>query len=131
MAKAGKVKRIAVDSSKRTSLAPDLPSAAESGVTGLNVSAWYGVWGPKGVPQNVVAKRNKAFADATREVDREGKLSKIGVEPVYETPDHFLKFTQKEVAHNAELVKSVGFNWRDSFGLRMATSKRYRVRRLD
>ena len=109
MAKAGKVKGIAVDSSKRTSLAPDLPSAAESGVPGLNVSAWYGVWGPKGVPQDVVAKLNKAFADATRELDKEGKLSKIGVEPVYETPDQFLDFTQKEVAHNAELLKSVGF----------------------
>lgn len=109
MAKAGKVKGIAVVSGKRTSLAPDLPSAAESGVPGLDVSAWYAVWGPKGIPQDIVAKLNSAFAKATRELDKEGRLAKIGVEPVYETPQQFRDFTAKEVARNTELLNSVGF----------------------
>jgi tripartite-type tricarboxylate transporter receptor subunit TctC len=109
MAKSGKVKGIAITSSKRTSLAPDIPSAAESGVPGLDVSAWYAIWGPKGMPQDVVEKLNKACADATRELEKQGKLAAIGVEPVYETPEQFRAFTEKEVARNTELLNSVGF----------------------
>ena len=109
MAKGGKVKGIAVTSRKRTKLAPDLPSAAESGVPGLDVSAWYGVWGPKGMPQDVVEKLNKAFTEATQELDKQGKLAAIGVEPVYETAEQFRAYTETEVARNAELLNSVGF----------------------
>jgi tripartite-type tricarboxylate transporter receptor subunit TctC len=109
MAKGGKVKGIAITGDHRSEVAPDIPSAAESGVRGLDVTAWYGVWGPKGMPADVVSKLNAAFAKATKELATEGKLQQLGAEPVYETPQQFRAFTEKEVTRNAELLNSVGF----------------------
>ncbi|RAI43039.1 Bug family tripartite tricarboxylate transporter substrate binding protein [Rhodoplanes roseus] len=109
MARDGKVKGMAITSSKRSSLAPDIPTAAESGVPGLEVISWYGVWGPPGIPADVVTTLNRAFADATRELAESGRLKELGVDPVYETPEGFAKFMAADVARNAELLKSVGF----------------------
>lgn len=109
MAKAGKVKGIAITGDRRSEIAPKIPSASESGVPGLEVSAWYGVWGPKGLPNEIILKLNSAFAQATKELAVEGKLQQLGAEPVYETPEQFRTFTEREVARNAELLNSVGF----------------------
>jgi tripartite-type tricarboxylate transporter receptor subunit TctC len=109
MARDGKVKGMAITSSKRSSLAPDIPTTAESGVPGLEVKSWYGVWGPLGIPADVVASLNRAFTDATRELAESGRLTELGVEPIYETPEAFAKFMAKDVARNAELLASVGF----------------------
>jgi tripartite-type tricarboxylate transporter receptor subunit TctC len=109
MAKSGKVKGIAVTSAHRSKLAPEIPTAAESGVPGLNVVAWYGIWGPKGMSADVTTKLNAAVAQATRELSEDGRLATFGVEPVYETPEQFSHYTAAEVARNAELLKSVNF----------------------
>jgi tripartite-type tricarboxylate transporter receptor subunit TctC len=109
MAKAGKVKGIAITGDRRSEIAREIPSAAESGVPGLDVSAWYGVWAPKALPSEIILKLNSAFAQATKELAVEGKLQQLGAEPVYETPEQFRAFTEKEVARNAELLNSVGF----------------------
>lgn len=109
MARDGKVKGMAVTASKRSALAPDIPTAAESGVPGLEVKSWYGVWGPLGIPADVVQTLNKAFQDATRELAASGRLKELGVDPVYESPEVFAKFMAADVARNAELLKSVNF----------------------
>lgn len=109
MARDGKVKGMAVTASKRSALAPDIPTAAESGVPGLEVKSWYGVWGPLGMPADVVQTLNKAFQDATRELADSGRLKELGVDPVYESPEVFAKFMAADVARNAELLKSVNF----------------------
>src|SRR5215217_7178482 len=85
MARDGKVKALATTTAKRSALAPEIPTAAESGLPGLEVSAWFGMWGPKGLPADVVKKLNDMTAVALRELKQEGKLDAIGVEPVYET----------------------------------------------
>ncbi len=110
MAKSGQVKGIALTSKRRSALAPDLPTAAESGMPGLDVVAWYGLWGPKGVPADVVSKLNTACADVMKELDQAGRLKDLGAEPVTgETPEDFHKYTAAEVGRNAELLKSVNF----------------------
>ncbi|MDC7786669.1 tripartite tricarboxylate transporter substrate binding protein [Rhodoplanes sp. TEM] len=109
MARDGKVKGMAVTAAKRSALAPDIPTAAESGVPGLEVKSWYGVWGPLGIPADVVQTLNKAFQDATRELADSGRLKELGVDPVYESPAVFAKFMAADVARNAELLKSVNF----------------------
>jgi tripartite-type tricarboxylate transporter receptor subunit TctC len=109
MAKGGQVKGLAVTTAKRSALAPEIPTAAESGLPGLEVVAWYGVWGPKGMPTEVVKNLNAAFADAMRELAQSGQLASIGVEPVHESPEQFARYVAAEVARNAELLKSVNF----------------------
>jgi tripartite-type tricarboxylate transporter receptor subunit TctC len=109
MAKDNKVKALAITTAKRSALAPDIPTAAESGLPGLEVAAWYGMWGPKGMPADVVQALNAASTKAIKELSDSGKLATLGIEPVTETPDAFAKFMAAEVARNGELLKSVNF----------------------
>lgn len=109
MAKDQRVKALAITAAQRSKLAPEIPTAAESGLPGLEVAAWYGMWGPKGMPADVVQKLNAASTKAIKELADSGKLASLGIEPVVETPEAFAKFMTAEVARNAELLKSVNF----------------------
>jgi tripartite-type tricarboxylate transporter receptor subunit TctC len=109
MAKDGKVKGLAVTTQKRSPLAPEIPTSAESGLPGLEVVSWYGMWGPKELPADIINALNTACADAVRELADSGRLTAVGVTPVYETPKEFAAYQAAEVARNAELLKSVGF----------------------
>lgn len=109
MAKDGKVKSLAVTTKQRSPLAPEIPTSAESGLPGLEVVSWYGMWGPKALPADIIKALNAACADAMRELADSGRLAAVGVTPVYETPQEFAGYQAAEVARNAELLKSVGF----------------------
>ena len=109
MAQGGQVKGLAVTSAKRSALAPDIPTAAESGLPGLEQATWYGVWGPKGMPADIVTTLNASINGAIKALAQDGRLAKLGIEPVSETPEQFLEFSKKDLARNTELLKSVGF----------------------
>ena len=109
MAREGQVKGLAVTTARRSAIAPEIPTAAESGLPGLEVAAWYALWGPKGMAADVVRRLNAACGDAIRELAQAGRLAEIGVEPVDETPEEFARYMAAEVARNTELLKSVNF----------------------
>jgi tripartite-type tricarboxylate transporter receptor subunit TctC len=109
MAKGGNVKAVAITSSRRSPLAPDIPTAAESGVPGLEVYSWYGLWGPKNMPSDLVATIHSAAAEATKELETAGKLKEFGIEPVSETSSEFSAYAENEVKRNAALLKTSGF----------------------
>jgi tripartite-type tricarboxylate transporter receptor subunit TctC len=90
-------------------LAPDIPTAAESGMPGLNYSSWYGVWGPKGMPSELVTLQNTAVNDAVKALADGGQLAKIGIEPLAETPKQFDDFARGYLARGTELLKSANF----------------------
>jgi tripartite-type tricarboxylate transporter receptor subunit TctC len=103
------VKGLAVTTAKRTPLAPQYPTASESGLAGMDHSSWYGVWGPKTLPAELVAQLNKIINDAVQELKSEGQLAKLGIEPVTETPSQFEAFAKDYVARNAALLKASNF----------------------
>jgi len=109
MAQGGQVQAVAVTSSKRSSLAPDIPTAAESGLPGLDHASWYGVWGPKGMPAELVSKMNADINDAVKALAASGQLAKVGVEPTIETPQQFDAFARNYLARGDELLKSTNF----------------------
>ncbi|MDC7789707.1 tripartite tricarboxylate transporter substrate binding protein [Rhodoplanes sp. TEM] len=109
MARGGNVKALAVTAAKRVALAPEIPTAAESGMPGLEYASWYGVWGPKGMPADLVARLNKACNEAAVELGASGRLAELGIEPVSGTPEAFADFIAKDVKRNTELLKSVNF----------------------
>ena len=109
MAQGGQVQAIAVTSANRSSLAPDIPTAAESGLPGLDQATWYGVWGPKGMPTQLVSKMNADINEAVKALAASGQLAKVGVEAVAETPKQFDDFARDYLARGAELLKSVNF----------------------
>ena len=109
LANAKQVKGLAVTTAKRTPLAPDYSTAAESGLPGMDHSSWYGVWGPKKLPAELVAQLNTTINSAVQELKTEGQLAKLGIEPVSETTAQFEAFAKSYVARNGELLKSSNF----------------------
>jgi tripartite-type tricarboxylate transporter receptor subunit TctC len=109
MAKGGKVKALAVASDNRSRLAPDVPTAAESGMPGLNLASWYGLWGPKGLPDDVVSWLNKAVGQAVQALDKEGRLEALGIDPVSGTPQEFAGFIDADLKRSADLLRAANF----------------------
>ena len=109
MARGGNVKPLAITAAKRIGLAPDIPVASESGMPGLEFASWYGVWGPKSLPANIVGWLNAAFNEATQELAASGRLAELGIVPVKETPEEFARFVVKDVKRNSDLLRSAKF----------------------
>jgi tripartite-type tricarboxylate transporter receptor subunit TctC len=109
MARSGNVKAVAITAAQRSALAPDIPTAAESGVPGLEVFSWYGLWAPKGLPADIVTSLHAAANDAVKELAAAGKMKDLGIEPVNETPAEFARYAETEVKRNAALLDAAGF----------------------
>ncbi|MGV3632885.1 MAG: Bug family tripartite tricarboxylate transporter substrate binding protein [Pseudorhodoplanes sp.] len=109
MANDKKVKGLAVTSGQRTRLAADIPTVAESGLAGFDHASWYGLWGPKDMPPALVATLNQMANNAVKQLDAEGRLAQLGIEPVVEAPQQFADYAAKYVARNAELLAKAKF----------------------
>lgn len=106
--KAGRIKGLGVTSSKRVSIAPDLPTIAEAGVPGYEARAWYGLVAPAGVPAAIVLKLNSVIDEALRSSAFREKIVSLGAVPVGGSADEFAKFIEREVKKYADVVKQGG-----------------------
>ncbi len=106
--KDGKVKALAVTTAKRSSLLADVPTMEEAGVKGFDLGTWFGVFTTGGTPADVVAKLNKAYADAMRLPDVRQRLLTMGSEAEPMTADAFAAFVKQEMAKYQEIVKISG-----------------------
>jgi len=108
-ARDGKVKALAITAAKRSALAPEVPTAVESGMPSLTFTSWFGFFGPKGMPKDVVTKLNATFNEAGRKLAEEKRLVPLGAEPVAETPEDFANFVRVQVERNTKLLEGAGF----------------------
>ena len=106
--RAGKIRSIAVTAAKRSPLLPDVPTVAEQGVAGFDVSAWFGVFTTAGTPKETVARLNAEIVRILNLPDVREKLLAIGMEPVTMTPEQFGDFVRAEIAKWAKVVKDSG-----------------------
>lgn len=106
--KAGKLKAFAVTTSHRAQAMPDVPTMAESGLTGFDVSTWFGVFAPAGTPAPVVERLNKAFTAALQTPEMRDRLARMGAEPAPMTPAEFGQFIRSELAKYEKVVKFSG-----------------------
>src|SRR5436190_21702352 len=106
LVQAGQLRALAVPSSRRSSVLPDVPTAAESGLPGLEFSSWYGLWGPKNLPKEIVARVNAVLTEAAREPAVIERLAALGFEPVSSTPEEFADLIAKDLARNTALLSA-------------------------
>ncbi len=107
--KSGKLRALAVTTAKRTGAAPDIPSMAESGLAGFDHSNWYGVWGPPGMPREVVNKLSAAIATTMQKKDVRDRLVDLGADPVDGvSPAQFEAYAKSELERFAKIVKQAG-----------------------
>jgi tripartite-type tricarboxylate transporter receptor subunit TctC len=109
MVRAGSVRAIAVTSTKRNSLAPEIPTMAEVGLPALNFGAWWGMWGPPGLPADLARTINGWVNEAVKEPAAEGRLAALGIEPAQETPQSFAQFIATDLDRSAKLLKAANF----------------------
>jgi tripartite-type tricarboxylate transporter receptor subunit TctC len=106
--KAGKIRALAVTTSRRSSLAPELPTIAESGLPGFDISTWFGVFAPAGTPRDVVGRLHAEFTRALAASDVREKMLALGAEPVGSNPEEFAAYIHSEAGKYAQVVKASG-----------------------
>jgi tripartite-type tricarboxylate transporter receptor subunit TctC len=107
-ARSGKVRAIAVTTAQRWPGEPDIPTVAESGVPGYEVSGWFGLLAPAGTPPAVLKTLQQAVAEAVRQPEVNKQLLGLGAQPVANTPEAFAAVVQADVAKWREVVKKTG-----------------------
>ena len=107
-AKAGKLKAIAVTSAKRSKLAPELPTMAESGFPDIQALAWMGLMAPAKTPPEIINKMNKEIAAILNEPETQQKLATAYMESVASTPEEMGQWMVEERNRWAPVIKHVG-----------------------
>ena len=108
-ARLGKLRALAVSCIKRSALAPDLPTVAESGLPGFDIVAWFGVMVPARTPKEVVARLNSEIARVIQMPETFDRLVSQGAEPVAaNTPEQFRAFVASDIAKWRKLMDDAG-----------------------
>jgi tripartite-type tricarboxylate transporter receptor subunit TctC len=105
-AKTGKLRALAISTSKRSAVAPDLPTLAESGVPGYEVVQWNGLFAPARTPRAIVLKINADIGELLQRGDIRGRILADGGEPVGGTPEQFGNFLKADIARWAKPIRS-------------------------
>jgi tripartite-type tricarboxylate transporter receptor subunit TctC len=108
LVQAGKLRVLAVGSAKRIAAMPDVPTVAELGYPGFDVSLWMGLLMPAGTPNDVIDRMSKEVERALADPALAKKVEEQGAEPAYAPPAVFSKFIVDETKRFDELVKEVG-----------------------
>jgi len=106
--KAGKLRAIAISTAKRSPQAPDLPTIAESGVPGYDLTPWYGIFAPAGTPRAIVMKLNREIDVILNAPELKERFRTQGVDLVTSTPEAFAALIRKEIPKWREVVKKSG-----------------------
>ena len=108
LAKSGKLRALAVTTATRSSIAPDVPTLAESGLPGFEVGSWQGVFAPAGTPPAIVKRLNNEIVKIINMPEVREKLAALGAEPVGNSPEEFAAMVKAEVVKWADVVKKSG-----------------------
>jgi len=106
--RSGALKGIAVSTAKRTPLAPDIPTVAESGIVGFEAFLWYGIVAPAQTPPDIVAQLAREIAAVMALPDIRERLVALGSEPADSNPSSFAAFIKSEAEKWGEIVRSSG-----------------------
>ena len=101
--KDGRLRALGVTSAKRTPLAPDLPPISDV-LPGYESTTWFGLFGPKGLPADVVARVNTAANQVLKDPEVIDKLTRLGIEPVGGTPAQFTAMLATELAKWKKII---------------------------
>ena len=103
--KAGKVKALAVTSARRSAQLPDVPTLAESGVPGFDVSSWQALYLPAGTPAAIVNRLNAEVQKVVAQPEVKARMEALGLEYAPNSPAQFAEFQKAEQAKWAKVIK--------------------------
>jgi tripartite-type tricarboxylate transporter receptor subunit TctC len=103
--KAGRIRALAITSARRSALAPDLPTIAESGFTGFEVVGWFGWLAPAATPKEIIVRLNSEIVRILRLPEMHERLLALGADPVGSTPQAFAAFIKSEHDKWARVIR--------------------------
>jgi tripartite-type tricarboxylate transporter receptor subunit TctC len=106
--KGGRVRPLAVSTSKRNGQLPDVPTTGEAGVQGADAPLWFGLWAPAGTPANIIAKISADTRKALADPGVRDRLSNLGNDTMDMSPEEFAKFVRSEIDEYARVIKGAG-----------------------
>jgi len=106
--KAGRLRALAVTGAQRSTIVPDLPTIAESGVPGYAASGWFGVLAPAATPRSIVTRLNAVIVKGITNADARERLAALGGEVVANTPAEFAAYLRDDLAKWSKLIKAIG-----------------------
>lgn len=102
--KNGRVRAIGMTSAKRSSAFPEVPTFAESGMPGFEVSQWWAILVPRGTPNDIVTKLHTEISAIVKSADMKGRMADLGVDPVGGTPEQLGELVRTEIAKFRKIV---------------------------
>jgi tripartite-type tricarboxylate transporter receptor subunit TctC len=106
--KAGKLKALAVTSAKRSFVAPEVPTMAEAGLAGYDISSWQAMYAPAGTPKEIVTRLHAETAKILRAPDNAKKLQDLGLDAGGTTPEELTAFMRAEIPRLGKVVRESG-----------------------
>jgi tripartite-type tricarboxylate transporter receptor subunit TctC len=106
--RAGKLRALAVTTTKRSPAAPEVPTMAEAGVPGFDISNWFAYFVPSGTPPDIIVRLNSEINRGLKQQDVRDKLGNVGAEAVGTSPEELAKFVRAESEKFARLIKLSG-----------------------
>ena len=104
----GRLRALAVTTAERLPDYPDLPTVAEAGVPGYEITTWYGVWGPKGLPPAVALRMQEALRRGLSQPEHAARLQAMGAIRTVTPPEEYARFVQAEYERWGRLVREAG-----------------------
>jgi tripartite-type tricarboxylate transporter receptor subunit TctC len=106
--RSGRLRAIAVSTSARSPVAPEVPTMIEAGMPGFDLPTWYGVLAPAGTPREIVGKLSGEITRIIMLPDVRERLLREGAAPAPQSPEQFAQFIQAEVSKYATIIKEAG-----------------------
>ena len=106
--KSGRVRALALQSSKRSPALPDLPTLAEGGINGAEADSWLAILGPAGIPADIVSKLNREIATTLALPDIKERLAQLGLEVVGSSVAQFQQLQERDVVKWGDAVRRSG-----------------------
>jgi tripartite-type tricarboxylate transporter receptor subunit TctC len=106
--KAGRLRAVAVTTERPSPQVPQLPTIAASGLPGFDVSTWFGVFAPAGLPPAILERLHAELSAALKQPDVRAQLANLGAEPAALSPQAFAAFVQRELAKYEAVVRASG-----------------------
>ena len=106
--KSGQLRALGTGGAKRSKVLPDVPTIAEAGVPGYEMSAWFGLVGPPGMPRELVARVRADFIRALAQPDVKERLASQGLDLISDTPEQFSAYLKSELVKWAKVIKESG-----------------------
>ncbi len=107
-ARQGKLRGIAVTGLKRSSAAMDIPTVAESGIPGYEVTTWYGTSAPAKTPRDIVDRLNSEILRALKSSDMQARFKDYGADPIGNSPEQATAYVQKLINQWTKVIKAAG-----------------------